>query len=275
MTPDEIAEVERIVNERILEGTPVKTELTDIESAKKGGAMALFGEKYEDNVRVVSVEGFSKELCGGTHVDNVSRIGPFFVTVETAIASGVRRIEAVTGREATRFMLDAKQFRQRAAQIVGRPVDEAITGLEQLREDYAVLQKELKRTKESMFAGKGAAVGEEESIGQLILVTNDFGPTDRDMIGAWLDSQKGRSQPVVAIGFGEVNDKSTVMAAASNRAVKEFHIDVGRLSKGLLPKFGGRGGGKPSFAQGGVTADTAAKDLFEAVKVYLNERMQA
>jgi alanyl-tRNA synthetase len=275
MTPDEIAEVERIVNERILEGAPVQTELTDIESAKKGGAMALFGEKYEDNVRVVSVGGFSKELCGGTHVDNVSRIGPFFITVETGIASGVRRIEAVTGREATRFMLEAKQFRQRAALIVGRPVDEAIAGLEQLKEDYAALQKELKRTRESMFAGKGAAIGEEESIGQLTLVTNDFGPTDRDTIGAWLDSQKGRSQPVVAIGFGEVNDKSTVMAAVSGSAVSRFDVDAGALAKELLPKFGGRGGGKPSFAQGGVTADTSASDLFEAVRAYLNEKKES
>ena len=273
MTAEEIRRVEEIVNRQILEAKPVETELMDLEKAKKTGAMALFGEKYGDTVRVVSVPGFSMELCGGTHVNNISQIGPFFVTLETGTASGVRRVEAITGREAMRFMLNAKQFQQQTASMVGRPVDEALAGVEQLRETNNVLQKELKKTKEAMFSGSGSSVGDETKLGDLSLWTNYFGRTDRDTIGAWLDSQKGADKPVVAIGVGDVNGKKTFMAAASNRAVKDFHIDVGKLAGEVLVQFGGRGGGKASFAQGAASEDTQPDELFAKVKAILKERV--
>ncbi|MBN1213048.1 MAG: alanine--tRNA ligase, partial [candidate division Zixibacteria bacterium] len=149
MTDEEINRIEEIVNAEILNRRDVKTEEMDIDEAKKTGAMALFGEKYGDKVRVVSVPGFSKELCGGTHVDNVSEIGLFFIVLETGIASGVRRIEAITGREAIKYAMANKRFRREAAELIGRPEAEALAGLEQLREDYLALQKELKRTKEA------------------------------------------------------------------------------------------------------------------------------
>jgi alanyl-tRNA synthetase len=273
MTAEDIRRVEEIVNRQILEAKPVETELMDIEKAKETGAMALFGEKYGDTVRVVSVPGFSKELCGGTHVNNISQIGPFFITLETGIASGVRRVEAITGREAMRFMLNAKQFQLQTASMVGRPVDEALAGVEQLRETNNALQKEIKRTKEAMFSGSGASVGDETKLGELSLWTNYFGGTDRDTIGAWLDSQKGADRPVVAIGIGDVNGKKTFMAAASNKAVKDFHIDVGKLAGEVLALFGGRGGGKASFAQGAAAGDTQPDELFAKVKAILKERV--
>ncbi len=272
MTPEEIARVEEIVNRKILEGGIVQTEIMDIDSARKTGAMALFGEKYGDRVRVVSVPEFSMELCGGTHVREISQIGPFFITMETGIASGVRRVEAITGRAAVDYMLHAKRFQQQVAQIVGRPVDEAAAGVDQLRETNSQLQKELKKTREAMFAGKTGTVGDETKIGELSLVTHDFGRTDRDTIGAWLDSQKALSHPVVALAVGDVNGKKTVMAAASGSAVREYKIDAGRLAKELLPMFGGRGGGKPNFAQGGIDGDTDPGRLFDEAKTLLEKR---
>ncbi|MEW6050636.1 MAG: alanine--tRNA ligase [Candidatus Zixiibacteriota bacterium] len=272
MTPEEIAEVERLVNEQILKATDVKTDIMPVDEAKKSGAMALFGEKYGDTVRVVSVPGFSKELCGGTHVQNTSQIGPFFIVLETGIASGVRRIEAITGREAVAYMLDAKQFRRKAAQAVGRPESEAQVGIEQMREDYLALQKELKRVKAEMFAGGAKSIGVETSVGPVTLLTHSFGDTDKDTMAAWLDTQKAKNKPVVAVALGQMNGKLTYMAAASNAAVSEHKIDIGDISRGLLAKFGGKGGGKPSFAQGGVASETKPDELFSTIKSLLEAR---
>ena len=269
MTDDEISRVEEIVNAEILKRAPVATDIMDIDDAKKTGAMALFGEKYADKVRVVSVPGFSKELCGGTHVENVSEIGPFFIVLETGIASGVRRIEAITGREAIKYMMENKRFRREASQIIGRPEAEALAGIEQLKEDHQALQKELKRTKEAMFTGGSKSVGEEDRIGDLTLVVHDFGSTDRDTMGAWIDAQKAMNDTRVAIGMGQVGGKDTFMAASTSAAMKDFKFDAGKFTKKILPDYGGRGGGKAMFAQGTVASGTIAKDVFEKVKTIL------
>ena len=272
MTPEEIQEVERLVNEQILIGTEVKTDEMNVADAKKSGAMALFGEKYGERVRVVSVPGFSKELCGGTHVNNVSQIGPFFVTLETGIASGVRRMEAITGREAIAYMLETKAFRHDVAHLVNRPEAEALAGVEQLREANSSLQKELKKTREEMFKGGGGQIGNSVSLGDLTLATNDFGVSDRDTMGAWLDSLKEAAAPVLAVALGVVNDKRTFMAAASNAAVKNENVHVGSIAREVLPEFGGRGGGKPNFAQGGVADETDAPAFFAAVEAHLKNK---
>ena len=258
MTPEEIRTVEQIVNAEIVKGTKVVTEEMDIESAKKSGAMALFGEKYGDKVRVVSVGNFSKELCGGTHVENVGQIGSFIIRSESGIASGVRRIECITGREATKYLLDLKQFRQQVSQTVNRPDSEALDGVRLLRESNAELQKEIKKTKAAMFSGKGAQVGDETKIGGVTFLSNNFGETDKDTMTAWIDAVKEKNEPVAAVAIGLIDDKQSVVLAASQSAVSQFRVDVGALAKDLFPKFGGRGGGKPGFAQGSITADSAA-----------------
>ncbi|UCG63227.1 MAG: alanine--tRNA ligase [Candidatus Zixiibacteriota bacterium] len=269
MSRDEIRAVEEIVNNEIIRGTAVSTEVMDIESAKSSGAMALFGEKYEDKVRVVSVGDFSKELCGGTHVADISQIGPFFIVLETGIASGVRRLEAITGREAINYMLETKKYRQDIASIVGRPEIDSLAGVRQLKEEHNLLQKEVKRVKAEMFSGKGPAIGTESKLGKIVFVTHNFEQTDRDTMAGWIDTQKARSEPLVAVALGHVNGKVTYMAAASNKATTEQKIDIGGLTKELLPKFGGRGGGKVSFAQGTVADDTAAEQLFKDAKTLI------
>jgi alanyl-tRNA synthetase len=256
MTPEEIRQVEEIVNGEIIAGHPVVTEEMDINSAKKSGAMALFGEKYGDTVRVVSVPGVSKELCGGTHVQNTGQIGSFVIVAETGIASGVRRIECITGQEATEYLLGLKQFRQQVSQIINRPESEALDGVRQLKEANAALQKEIKKAKAAMFAGIGGTVGDEIRIGGVTLFTNDFGDTDKETMTAWIDSVKERNEPVVAVAVGGSEGKTSVIAAASARAVNECKIDVGALAKEVFPKFGGRGGGKAGFAQGSISAET-------------------
>ncbi len=266
MTLAEIKAVEEIVNNEIIKGTAVNTEIMDINAARSTGAMALFGEKYDDKVRVVSVGDFSKELCGGTHVQNISQIGPFFITLETGIASGVRRLEAITGRKAIEYMLEAKKYRQDVAATVGRPEPDSLAGVQQLKEEHSALQKELKKTKAEMFSGKGSAVGQTQTIlGGVTYITHDFGPTDRDIMAGWIDTQKADNKPVLAVALGHVNGKVTYMAAASSKATDDFKIDIGKITKALLPKFGGRGGGKLSFAQGTIESGADAKQLFDEV----------
>ena len=266
MTPEEIVRVEKIVNDQILRGTDVTTDIMNVDEAKKAGAMALFGEKYGETVRVVQVPGFSMELCGGTHVSSVSQIGPFFITLETGIASGVRRLEAITGREAIAYMLDAKQYRQEVATVVGKPEKDSLEAVRQLREQVSSLQKDLKKAKADLFSGGGQQVGSEQNIGKLTLIAHDFGDTDRGVMSAWIDQQKGNDKPLVAVALGMADGKRMYMAAASSKANKDHGCDIGKLTKELLPQYGGRGGGKPTFAQGSVDDNTESQKLFDTVR---------
>ena len=268
MTDTEIEEVERLVNEEILKSIPVNTEVMDLEKAKATGAMALFGEKYDDNVRVVSVGDFSKELCGGTHVDNISQIGSFFITLETGIASGVRRIEAITGKEALNYMMQAKAFRKQVSHIVNRPEADSLSGVEYLKEQAHSLQKELKKVKTEMFSGGGSSVGTDENINGITFSTHYFAETDRGIMTAWIDSKKEMATPVFAIAMGLVDGKMTYIAAASSSAV-EKKIHIGNITKDLLAQYGGRGGGKPNFAQGSVDDSTDPATLFETAKKFI------
>jgi alanyl-tRNA synthetase len=272
MTDDEIAEVERLVNQQILNAIPVATDIMTADEAKESGAMALFGEKYGDTVRVVSVEGFSKELCGGTHVENTSQIGPCFVTLETGIAAGVRRIEAITGPAAQRHMLELKRFRQEVASIVNRPEDDALEAVREDREQVSALTKELKRVKTEMFAGGSKSVGKETKVGEVTVHYHDFGETDRDTMSGWADTRKADANAVVGLALGSVGGKQTVIFAASSSAVRKHNLRAGDLAKAVLPKFGGRGGGKPNFAQGSVTNGTAVQALADALADAIEEK---
>ncbi len=272
MISEEIRQVEEIVNADIIAGHPVVTDIMDIESAKKSGAMALFGEKYGDTVRVVSVPGVSKELCGGTHVQNTGQIGSFVIVAETGIASGVRRIECITGRKATEYLLSLKQFRQQVSQAVNRPEGEALEGVRQLKDANATLQKEIKKAKAAMFSGGGQRVGDEIAIAGVTLLTNDFGDTDKETMTAWIDAVKEKNEPVAAVAVGVCDGKTSVIAAASARAVSEFKVDIGALAKVVFPQFGGRGGGKPGFAQGSIaTPDTDR--FFAALTAALKQKL--
>lgn len=274
MTDDEIEQVEKIVNNEILKHNTVLTEEMSIDDAKKTGAMALFGEKYEDNVRVVSVDDFSKELCGGTHVDNVSQIGPFFITLETGIASGIRRIEAITGEEAIKYMLDAKSYRREVAGIVGRPESDSLAGIEYLKDQYSSLQKELKKLKAEMFSNKGNSIGEEFEINGLTIVSHNFGETDRDLMESWIDNSTEQNKSVVALAFGIALNKPTFIVAASSTAVGKFNIDSNKIINEVVKKLQGRGGGKPNFAQGTVGANIEYDTVIEYSKEIISKHLK-
>jgi len=263
MTPDEIRRVESIVNNEILQGHPVTTKDMKVDEAKAKGATALFGEKYGDMVRVVSIDDFSKELCGGTHVSNISQIGPFFITLETGIASGVRRLEAITGQAAIDYMLNAKNFRREVAETIGRSEVNALEGVKRLTETSNELQKELKKVKSQMFTGGSSSVGEEKEVGPYKIYVNDFGETDKDIMAGWIDNIKSKQESVLAIAMGTIGNKLTVMTAASGSAVKDHKAHAGNLLKDTLKELNGRGGGKPNFAQGSVAPGTKFETIVE------------
>ena len=271
LTPEETERVEQIVNEEIIKGTPVKTDIMPVDEAKKSGAMALFGEKYGDTVRVVSVKDFSKELCGGTHVENTGQIGPFIITLETGVASGVRRLEAMTGREAIKMMLEDNKLAREVGSIVGKQREEIVKGVEQLKESNSALQKELKKVKADVFSGGSSQIGTEIEIDGISLVTHHFGETDRDIMSGWIDKQKESNKALVALGLGDVNGKLTYMASASGVASKNFNIDIGQISKELLLRFGGQGGGKANFAQGTVSKETNAEQFFKDAQTLITK----
>ena len=271
MTPEEKNKVERIVNAKILEGFDVSTVEDDLENAKKSGAMAIFGEKYESKVRVVSIDKFSRELCGGTHVDNISQIGPFMITLETGIARGVRRIEALTGREAVKKMLEQKRTVTEIGEITNRPPEEIVKAVRDTDEELISLRKENKKLKSERFAGSSASIGNEIDIGngKFKFVPHNFGEVDTEEMAGWVDRVKIIDLPLVTVATGIVNGKPTFMAAA-NRAAG---VHIGKVSKKVLSGLGGRGGGKNNFAQGTYPAELDVDELFRTMETALKEEI--
>jgi alanyl-tRNA synthetase len=267
LIPAELAEVEKIVNEKILSGGPVLTVEEDLEKAKKSGAMAIFGEKYGSRVRIVAVEDFSKELCGGTHVDIVSQIGPFMVTLETGIASGVRRIEAVTGRAAMQKIQENKRTIEEVGKIINRPPEEIASAVDDLNKKILELQKENKQLKTEKFTGGTVSIGSEKRLGSLTFRYHDFGEVGQDEMAGWIDSGKDVNYPLVSAAIGIIEGKTTFMVSASN-SVK---VHIGNMVRDILKQSGGRGGGKEHFAQGSIPESVNADDLFLAMENKLKD----
>ncbi|MCH7878720.1 MAG: alanine--tRNA ligase, partial [candidate division Zixibacteria bacterium] len=269
LTKEQVSEVEQTVNAEIMKASKVMTAVMSLEEAKKTGAMALFGEKYSDKVRVVSVGEFSKELCGGTHVSNTSEIGPFMITLEGGIASGIRRIEAITGEQAIAKMLRDKSAVGEVSRNLKTPEEQVAMAVRKLIDDSQRLQKDIKKLKQIRFSS-GEAVGECDKIGALIYQTHDFGEVERDEITGWADGFKNASGPVVAAALGAVNGKVMLVSSASPAAVAAG-IHIGNAAKRLFERFGSRGGGRENFAQGAAPPDVSPAELFAAYKEILSE----
>ena len=268
MTAEEIAEVEKLVNEKIQEALPVTTQVMDIEEAKKSGAMALFDEKYSEKVRVVSMGDFSKELCGGTHVANTSAITAFKLVSESGIAAGVRRIEALTGDGVFKYYKEQEEELAKAAKLLKTAPQSVCEKIEHLYSEIKSLQAENDALKSKAAKDAlGDVMNQVQEIKGVKLLAAKLEGVDmnglRDL-GDQLKEKLGEGVVVLA----SVNDgKVNLMATATDEAQKKG-AHAGNLIKAIAALVGGGGGGRPGMAQAGGKNPAGVDDAIkEAVKV--------
>ncbi|NBH61124.1 alanine--tRNA ligase [Anaerotruncus sp. 80] len=270
VTPEQLAQVELLVNERITEFLPVTTVETSMKEAQEMGAMALFGEKYGDKVRVVNCGDFSIELCGGTHVANTGQIGVFKIVSETGVASGVRRIEAVTG---TGVLLKAMEAEETVKQIA-----------ENLKSNpAAVVQKsasiveELKDTKKELEDFKKAAMGSEvddmvkeaKEIGGIKLVTKEFKDYNINDLRNLSDDIKAQHKGIVMV-FATVNGPKVTFLVSITDDLLAKGLHAGNMIKQIAAACGGGGGGKADMAQAGAKDPTKISAAFKVAEELLS-----
>lgn len=255
VTPDELAEVERMVNRAVLAGLPVNISEMDIESAKKLGAMALFGEKYGDRVRVVQMGDYSIELCGGCHVSNTAQVGLFKILSESGVASGIRRIEAVTGNGVLEYMNQNEETLQRTAQALKTNLHEIVQKAEAVTAENRSLQKELEAMKTQMAGNQsGALLDSAKEANGVKIVIAKIDDADNNTLRKLGDSLKEKESNLVLLLAGVKDGKAVLVCMATKNAVaKGAH--AGNIVREVAKLAGGGGGGKPDSAQAG------AKDL--------------
>ncbi len=265
--PDQMLEVERLANEQVLKATTTHIREMPIEEALTSGAMALFGEKYGETVRVISVPGFSKELCGGTHVSNTGQIGAIQIVSEGAVASGVRRIEAVAGMAAVeRLQEDENLIGGLSRQA--NTAREALSALLSSKEArIQQLERELKEAR-LKAAGSGGAGESVEEVKGLTVVTAAVEGLETSSLREMMDQIRTRHRSaVIALASTLAKDKVALLVSVS--VDLQDRADAGALLKLMASPIGGRGGGKKDLAQGGGTQPTGIPAAFDAMKLAL------
>jgi len=273
MTLQEIEQVETLVNEKIKESLPVKTEIMTLEEAKKSGAMALFGEKYGDTVRVVKMGDFSTELCGGTHINNTGVIGSFKILSETGIAAGVRRIEALTGDGLMHYYQETEKELHEAAKTAKTTPSSLTAKIESLLEEIKALHSENEKLKSKLAKDSLGNVMEQvkEIKGVKVLATKVL---DVDMnglrnLGDQLKDKLGDGVIVIA---SVQDDKVNLMATVTEEAQKKG-AHAGNLIKAIASLVGGGGGGRPNMAQAGGKNPAGVDACLEKVTKVVAEQL--
>lgn len=273
MTADELAQVEAIVNAEIAKNVPVITQVMNIEEAKASGAMALFGEKYEEDVRVVSMGEFSKELCGGTHVANTGNITTFKIVSEAGVAAGVRRIEALTGEGVFAYYKDIEKTLAEAAKAAKSTPANLVEKIEHMLADMKALQSEIESLKSKAAKDAlGDVMNQVKEVNGVKLLATSVEGVDmnglRDL-GDQLKEKLGEGVIVIASNSG---DKVNLIAMATDEAMKKG-AHAGNLIKGIAGLVGGGGGGRPNMAQAGGKNPAGIPDAIAKVEEVLAEQI--
>jgi alanyl-tRNA synthetase len=258
LTPQQVADVEKLVNERILENAPVTwLELPYAEVKKDTAIIQFFGEKYGDTVRVLQIggergklNGYSMELCGGTHTRATGEIGLFRIVGENAIAAGVRRIEAVAGLEAYRKATDELQLIKLLAGKVNSPVHELEKKIESLLEHQKEMEKQIKVAQQREASNAASNLLEEiKTINGIPAIIHNLGGVDGDFLQAVADSLKSRFKGVIVLGGGPHRGSVALVAAITPGFTAK--VQAGKIIQQIAPIVGGKGGGRPDNARGG------------------------
>ena len=275
VTADELARVEKIVNDRIFDAMDVTVKEMPIDEAKKLGAMALFGEKYGKVVRVVDIEGWSTEFCGGTHVRNTAQIGCFKIVSESSVAAGIRRIEAVTGKN---LLLRANKQETMLHTVAAALKANNVAGLparaEAVMAENKAMSKELDDMKAKIAASKVTSLFDDaEEVGGVKIASAYFTGTSGDTLRGMCDTVRDKAvNPVVAVLVGKAEDKIT-MAVTVNKMAQEKGLKAGVLVKEISAIAGGNGGGKPDFAMAGLKDENKIDEALAAVKGIVEKQL--
>ncbi|MBN3791746.1 alanine--tRNA ligase [Burkholderia sp. Ac-20353] len=271
LTDDEIRRVEQIVNDEILANAPGIVRVLPYDEAVKGGAMALFGEKYGDEVRVLDL-GFSRELCGGTHVSRTGDIGFFKIVVEGGVAAGIRRVEAITGDNAVRFVQDLDARVNEAAAALKAQPSELTQRIAQVQDQVKSLEKELGALKSKLASSQGDELAQQavEIAGVHVLAATLDGAdakTLRETVDKLKDKLKSAAIVLAAVEGGKVSLIAGVTADASKK------VKAGELVNFVAQQVGGKGGGRPDMAQAGGTEPANLPAALAGVKGWVEERL--
>ena len=272
ISADALAQIEALVSEWSMAGYPVVTEVLPIEEAKKKGAVAMFGEKYGETVRVVEMGDVSMEFCGGTHLDNTAKIASFRIVSESSVASGVRRIEALVGREALAAMRNDRMKLRAAAELMKTTPDQLFGRLEAVQDEL----RELKRTVEQ-FKAKESVGGADQmlknaaEIGGLRVVTATVTEGDANSLRQLGDVLRDKEPAVVA--FIALNAEKLSLLAVCGREAVAKGVRAGDIIKSVAPIVGGRGGGKPDSAMGGGSDAGKLPEAMDAVRAFVASKL--
>ncbi len=261
-----LKEIEKIVNEAILADYPVRTDILSMDQAKKSGAIALFDEKYQEKVRVVSVGNFSKELCGGTHIDDTAKIGLFKIISEGSIASGVRRIEAITGRAAINYVQELDNLTEELSLCMKTNKDELLSKVNSLKKEAKEKDKEIQKlNNEIIKTNINKILDQYENIKGIKFFALKFLDKDANSLREIADRIKDKNESCAVILASDLGDKVLFVAAVS-KDLLERGVHAGNMVKEAAAIAGGGGGGRPDFAQAGGKNPEKIDEAIDAVR---------
>jgi len=271
MTGDEIRRVEQLVNAEVLKNEETKSQVMSFDEAVKGGAMALFGEKYGDAVRVLDI-GFSRELCGGTHVRRTGDIGLFKIVSEGGVAAGVRRVEAVAGEGVLAYLRDTESKLKAVADILRANPDEAPRKVEQLQTRIKVLEKDVEQLRGKLARGESVDLASQarEVNGVKVLAARLDGVDAKGLREA-IDQLRDKLAPAAVVLASVIDNKVTLIAGVTKELAGRVH--AGELVNQVAIKVGGKGGGRPDMAQAGGTDPSGLETALSDVHQWVAERL--
>ncbi len=272
LTPDELTEIERQVNENIRVNKALEVHVMDLEEALKTGAMALFEEKYGDRVRMVEIPGFSRELCGGTHAHRTGDIGLFVITQETSVAAGVRRLEALTGAGAMAYVQRQQNVLRHAANLLRSAPMDVADRIEKLSAQQKQLEKELESLKASLASRKSVdMLAQATDCGGIKLLVTQVDADNPKILREMNDQFKERMKSGVVVLGAAHEGKVFLLAGVTQDLTKRIH--AGNLIKEIVQEVGGSGGGRPDMAQAGGNKPEKLKDALDLAKRLVEEKL--